>query len=195
MSGPSAVQPPARRLWLVRHAQPLVAPGVCYGRQDVPADADATRTCARALAPLLPQGSAVHHSTLQRCELLALTLQALRPDLTLKPDPRLRELDFGLWEGQAWDAIGEDAVAAWTDAFATHRPGGGDSLVEMLERVAAALQSARNAPVADVVWITHAGVARCVDWLLTHGSALPQAADWPMAAPGYGQWVVRDLAG
>ena len=36
--------PPAaakNRLWLVRHAAPLVAPGTCYGALDVPADAQA----------------------------------------------------------------------------------------------------------------------------------------------------------
>ncbi|MBV8617950.1 MAG: phosphoglycerate kinase, partial [Curvibacter sp.] len=26
------------RLWLVRHARQLIAPGTCYGRLDVPAD-------------------------------------------------------------------------------------------------------------------------------------------------------------
>ena len=39
-------------LWLVRHAQPLVAPGTCYGRLDVPADTHATLTAARALAEI-----------------------------------------------------------------------------------------------------------------------------------------------
>lgn len=190
-----SVLPQARRLWLVRHAQPLVTSGVCYGQLDVPADPGATGACARALAQVMPTGGLVGHSTLQRCELLALTLQALRPDLTCNPDPRLRELDFGAWEGHAWDAIGPHAVTAWTDAFATHRPGGGESLVSMLERVNAALQAARSAPAADIVWITHAGVARCVDWLLIHGSALPQAGQWPVPAPGYGEWVVRDIAG
>ena len=186
------------RLWLVRHAQPLVAPGVCYGRLDLPADMAATAASAQALAAALPAGMRLaHHSPLQRCEQLAQALHGLRPDLALKPDAQLQELDFGAWEGRTWDAIGRVPVDAWTADFARHRPGGGESLAGMLERVAAALAAARAEAAArgsGVLWITHAGVARCVQWLLQHGeSALPQADQWPVAAPGFGAWVLLDL--
>lgn len=186
------------RLWLVRHAQPLVAPGVCYGRLDLPANAAATAASAQALASALPtKVRLAHHSPLQRCEQLAQALHGLRPGLALKPDARLQELDFGTWEGCAWDAIGRAPVDAWTADFAHHRPGGGESLAGMLERVAAALTAARAEAAAsgnDVLWITHAGVARCVQWLLQHGDAvLPQADQWPVAAPGFGAWVVLGL--
>ena len=33
-------------LWLQRHAQPLVAPGVCYGHSNMPADDKATAAAA-----------------------------------------------------------------------------------------------------------------------------------------------------
>ena len=187
------------RLWLVRHAAPLVAPGTCYGALDVPADAQATRAAAERLATALPAGALVVYSTLQRCELLAHELQALRPDLTLTPDARLREMDFGRWEGQTWEAIGKSAIDTWVAGFATHAPGGGESLADMLHRVAAALQTARewrnDQGAMDVVWITHAGVARCVAWLQERGeSALPRSEDWPAAAPGWGEWEIRELA-
>ena len=187
------------RLWLVRHAAPLVAPGTCYGALDVPADAQATRAAAERLSTALPPGARVAHSTLQRCELLAHELQALRPDLTLTPDARLREMDFGRWEGLTWDAIGKSAIDTWVAGFATHAPGGGESLAHMLHRVAAALQTARewrnDQGTMDVVWITHAGVARCVAWLQERGeSALPRSEDWPAAAPGWGEWEIRELA-
>lgn len=187
------------RLWLVRHAAPLVAPGTCYGALDVPADAQATRAAAERLATALHPGARVAHSTLQRCELLAHELQALRPDLTFTPDARLREMDFGRWEGQTWDAIGKSAIDIWVAGFATHAPGGGESLAQMLRRVAAALQTARewrnDQGTMDVVWITHAGVARCVAWLQERGeSALPRSEDWPAAAPGWGEWEIRELA-
>lgn len=194
--------PPAaakNRLWLVRHAAPLVAPGTCYGALDVPADAQDTRAAAERLATALPARALVVYSTLQRCELLAHELQALRPDLTLTPDARLREMDFGRWEGQTWEAIGKSAIDTWVAGFATHAPGGGESLAHMLHRVAAALQTARewrnDQGTMDVVWITHAGVARCVAWLQERGeSALPRSEDWPAAAPGWGEWEIRELA-
>lgn len=201
MSAPTA----APRLWLVRHAQPLVAPGTCYGALDVWADPAATRAAAERLAAALPRRVLACHSTLQRCELLALDLQALRPDLTSKPDARLREMDFGAWEGRTWADIGKPAIDAWTADFAHHAPGGSESLSAMLARVSLALHDARRQCTEDatqeVVWITHAGVARCVAWLLQaqekkgHEGATPQPEEWPMAAPAWGEWEIRILAG
>ena len=185
------------RLWLVRHAPPLIAPGTCYGALDVAADVTATRAAAQGLATVLPTQATLAHSTLQRCELLAQSLQALRPDLTPKPDARLREMDFGAWEGHDWDSIGQSAIDAWTADFAQHRPGGGDNLATLLARVAAALSDARQQAQDgnDVVWFTHAGVARCVAWLLAHGEGpMPRADEWPLAAPAWGAWELHDLA-
>ena len=45
-------------LWLVRHAQPLIATGICYGQLDIPADLQATQTCAKELFKVLPKGIA-----------------------------------------------------------------------------------------------------------------------------------------
>ena len=106
-------------LWLLRHAPVLAPPGLCYGATDLPADADATREAAQALAQSLPQGVRLCSSPLQRCERLAQALCALRPDLTLITDPRLREMDFGAWEAQPWDAVPRAAFDAWTADFAT----------------------------------------------------------------------------
>lgn len=188
------------QLWLVRHARPLVAPGVCYGRLDVAADAAATRACAQRLAQALPQGMQVAYSTLQRCDLLAQYLRALRPDLTYKLEARLCEFDFGQWEGRAWIDIGQAALEHWVQDFATHRPGGGETLAEMLARVAQALQQARTQARRmgqPQLWITHAGVARCVAWLQAQGYAhdhsldgvrLPQAHEWPQQTLAWGEW-------
>ena len=194
------------RLWLVRHAQPLVAPGTCYGALDVLADPAATRAAAERLAAALPPGAQVFHSTLQRCELLALDLQALRPDLASNPDARLREMDFGAWEGRTWADIGKPAIDTWTADFAHQAPGGGESLSAVLARVSLALQDAQRLFTAeatettqDVVWITHAGVARCVAWLQAPDrraeDAVPRPDEWPVAAPAWGEWEIRSLTG
>jgi len=189
----------ARRLWLARHAQPLVAAGTCYGALDVPADPAATADSAQRLAQALPQDLWVRHSPLQRCEQLAQSLQALRPTLASEPDARLVEMDFGTWEGQAWDAIARADIDAWTARFADHRPGGGDSLAAMLRRVQAAWHDARQQAArrqCDVLWISHAGVARCVQWLLGapgRQGALPWADQWPLTAPEPGHWACYRL--
>ena len=61
------------RLWLVRHAPPLAAQGLCYGRLNLPADAQATRDSARALAEALPQRvlALVRRSAFQRTPMSA----------------------------------------------------------------------------------------------------------------------------
>ena len=68
------------------------------------------------------------HSPLQRCEQLAHYLLALRPDLASNPDPRLREMDFGDWEGRPWADIARGEIDAWTQDFAHYRPGAGENL-------------------------------------------------------------------
>ncbi|WP_448676320.1 histidine phosphatase family protein [Delftia acidovorans] len=193
----SACAKPAPRLWLVRHARPLVAPGICYGRLDMQADAQATADAAQALHLALPADCLLVHSPLRRCHQLARALQALRPGLASAADSRLLEMDFGEWEGQPWDALDRSAIDAWAADLAGHAPGRGESLATMLRRVDEALQASRGSvgdgTARDTVWITHAGVARCVQWLMREGSALPQAAQWTLPAPDFGGWLVLDL--
>ena len=189
---------PWKTLWLVRHARPLIEADRCYGRLDIPADTQATAEAAhalhRALQPLADQVE-VRHSPLQRCEQLAQSLQALRPDLASEADGRLVEMDFGTWEGRAWTDIAHADIEAWTARFADHCPGGGESLASMLRRVAHALQEARETAhrqKGDVLWISHAGVARCVQWLRCDQGKqgqYPTAAQWPVQAPAPGQWT------
>jgi len=198
-TGPSAVtRETAARLWLVRHARPLVAAGVCYGRLDVAADPGATLQTAEALARDLPQGVRVHCSPLQRCTALARALQALRPDTLHGIEPRITELDFGAWEGQPWSRIARSEIDAWANRLGTDAPGGGETLAAMLARVDAARQQAL-AQGGDAVWLTHAGVARCMQWLRLqhpHGTRrMPQAHEWPKEAPACGTWVLVPLQG
>ena len=187
-----SVTPP--RLWLVRHARPLIQAGTCYGRLDVAADAQATREAAQAVHAALPLHCRLLHSPLQRCAQLAEALQALRPGTPPStPDARLQEMDFGTWEGQAWDALDAAAIGAWAADLAHCAPGGGETLAAMLARVDQALHDAladvQGGAAHDIVWITHAGVARCVQWLLAHGGQWPRSEQWTLAAPPLGGWM------
>jgi alpha-ribazole phosphatase len=175
-------------IWLVRHAQPLVDAGVCYGATDLAADPQATEIAAQALADSLPRAAVLTTSPLQRCEHLAYTLCGLRPDLSYRTDARLREMNFGQWEGVRWDAIPAAAVSAWTNDFWLHRFGGAESVADVMARVAAVWAEAVQSD-KDQVWITHAGVIRAVS-LIARGITEPRdATQWPASAPGYGQWT------
>ena len=180
------------KLWLVRHAQPLVEAGICYGRLDVAADAHATAECARQLAAQLPEGCRVISSALQRCEQLTQALHGLRPDLAYKIDARLREMDFGQWEGRAWQDIDHHELQAWTDDFADYAVGhDGESVTAFMARVGSAFDALRGR--GDALWITHAGVIRAATLMAQGICHIERADQWPLDAPKYGQWRTLDL--
>lgn len=173
---------------LVRHARPLIASGVCYGVLDVPADAQSTQQAAEELAKNLPQGAIVWHSTLQRCEHLMHALQAFRADLIAKPDARLREMNFGTWEGKCWDGIPRAELEAWTDSFFTYRCGGGDNVETFMARIAQAWDECHAKP-SPHVWITHAGVIRTALLLAQGKRSIHRADEWPRVEVGFGEWL------
>lgn len=177
------------KLWLARHAAPLIEPGICYGSLDVEADAVATQASASALAAALPRGLTVRVSGLRRADQLAQALAALRDDLRPMRDERLNEMDFGAWEGVPWQDIPQADIDAWTRDFAQYRAGGGESVSDVLRRVALVLKD--TAMDDEAVWITHAGVIRAAHYLAQHGmGSTPSAASWPVQAPAYGEWAL-----
>ena len=189
--------PPA--LWLLRHAQPLIAPGVCYGQLDVPADAAATRRSAHAFLAALPALSQPLHivsSPARRCRQLALALQqqAEQAGMATLPrvDTRLQEMHFGSWEGRPWSALPAREWEHWMADFGGWHAGGhGESLHDFMARVQAAArqhQSLASAP--PTVWVTHAGVMRIMH-LWQHGVLrVHHAHDWPRhGATDPGGWL------
>lgn len=188
------------KLWLLRHARPWIAPGVCYGRLDVAAHAVHSQRAAQAWVDAVRsvQDSTQAHisvrsSPARRCT--ALTHWLVDAGFPALFDEHLLELDFGTWEGQRWDALPASAFDAWTTDFAHGRPGhSGESVAELLARVEVALAEWR-ASGCDEVWVTHAGVIRAVQWLM-QGRDLPAAAaDWNLPAPAFGAWLnVTDVA-
>ncbi len=181
------------KLWLVRHARPLIDAGVCYGATDVPADAAHTASTAAQLAPLLPPGLALWTSPLQRCNALAEALCVLRPDLPLRRDARVAEMDFGCWEGVRWDDIPRSAYDDWTARFGSARFGGRESVNELLQRVADARAEALGLG-QDALWVTHAGVLRAMALLDQGLHTLDAAPQWPQAVAGWGEWQALEFA-
>lgn len=151
-------------LILVRHTRVAVA-GLCYGRIDVPLAESFSVEASQVKAQLAAVGEAVYYtSPALRCLQLA---QHLTPNYQI--DARLTEMDFGTWEGQTWDAIGEPAVSTWAHDFVNLQPPQGESYEQMAQRVGVFLQDMSQH--TRVVIITHAGVIRAAHALL-HGIAL-----------------------
>ena len=120
------------RLILVRHPQPLVAAGVCYGSTDLEVAPARLEEALAALAPQLPAGLPVYSSPLRRCAGLAARLST-----TPIFDARLVEMHFGDWEMRAWDDIARADVDAWAADLVNHQPGGGESVLRMAIRIRA----------------------------------------------------------
>ena len=172
-------------LWLVRHARVDLAPGLCYGATDVPADPVHTRESADALDSRLPRGARWRVSGLARAQQLAVALRERRRDLAAPAvDDRLNEMDFGNWELQRWDSIPRGAFDAWIADFAHHRFGGAESTQQVIDRVAAVLDDTRRGGDEEAVWVCHAGVIRAAQFLLRHGHrTIAQVSEWPERAP------------
>lgn len=205
-----------RRLWLVRHAQPLIAHGICYGHLDVPADQDATQQAAQSFAKTFKiarrhnatssdtQPISIYVSGLQRAQQLAdelfLTLNNVAGlgELQLQTDLRLNEMNFGIWEGKTWSAIPKEALDQWSSDFAQHKFGGEESSQDVINRVHAVyqtcLEQAQTCNSNDVIWITHAGVIRALLYLQKNGMRPIEIVEqWPREAPSFGQYLCMDL--
>jgi alpha-ribazole phosphatase len=112
--------------------------------------------------------------------------------LVYNVDARLAEMDFGAWEGLAWNAVPRAELDAWTRSFASWRCGGAENVQTFMARVAAVWDETleRNQP---TVWITHAGVIRAATLLARGQRQIEQADQWPLEAPAWGQWQTMDL--
>ena len=156
-------------IYLIRHTRVNVAPGLCYGQSDVVL-ADSYLEEWGTLQSKLPisEASLVFSSPLSRCHLLAKHLAI--PDLRV--DPRLTELNFGLWELQSWDAIDRKEFDVWSADFVMRRCPGGESYTELFQRAAAFWDDcvAERQHHNCVFVVTHSGLIRA---LLAYMLAIP----------------------
>jgi len=163
-------------LVLVRHPQPEVAPGICYGRTDLGASPAAIAgALARLNAAGLPGDLPIYASPLRRCADFAARLGA-----PVTFDARLAEMDFGTWEMRTWDDIARAEIDAWTDNLLYYRPGGGETVMEVAQRVASFLATLRHNDRALVV--CHAGTMRLLS-ALHAGGTVEEAALRAAARP------------
>ena len=178
-----AASAPVIHVW--RHPRPVAAAGRCIGRTDLLVDPRKAKRLAHrirchARRHGLPRE--VHTSPLRRGADVGRWLA--RWGWVHHIDAALTEMDFGAWEGQRWDAIGEPAISVWCDELANHRGHGGESVSDLFSRCAGWLAHVAGGPARCVV-----GHAGWINAALKHsqGSGPPLvASDWP-AAPGYGE--------
>jgi alpha-ribazole phosphatase len=146
------------KLLLIRHTAVIGNVGLCYGRTDVPLADSFAAEAAAVRAALPPPPWTLYASPALRCRLLAETF-----DVPVVVDPRLGEVDFGDWDGRAWDELPRAALDGWCDDFVYARPPGGESFTDLIVRAEDFVaDAARRHPDGTVLAVTHAGIIRAL---------------------------------
>lgn len=174
-------------LVLVRHLPVALPRGVCYGRMDA-ALADEVLDQLPAFSRQLQEQHGpfddVFSSPRERCRTMA---SAIATHHTV--EPALAEMDFGQWEGRPWVEVPPGDLDLWSADLLNYRPGGGESVREMADRVIPWLD--RSGDYArrtgkTVLAVTHGGPIR-VALAMARRIPIDKAMDIPM---GFG-WAVR----
>lgn len=173
-------------LILLRHAEPDIEAGICYGRSDIAARMPDDRAIAHLIASFPRPITRIDTSPLIRCSGLAERIgQSF--GLVVHTDPRLAEIDFGRWEMQAWDAIPRHEIDLWAADVTGARPHGGESVAEMTSRVRCYLNEQSKSR-DSVLAVAHLGVARCAY------AALGRDNPFELTL-GYGEFLIIDPKG
>ena len=142
------------KIYIIRHTAVGVN-GVCYGQTDVP-----LKETFESEAKIVKQNlngitfDAVFSSPLSRAKKLA--EYCGYENIQLRD--RLKELNFGEWEMQAWDKID---MSEWEKDWVNTPAPKGESFVQMYDRVASFLNELKGQEHSRVAVFAHGGVINC----------------------------------
>jgi alpha-ribazole phosphatase len=96
---------------------------------------------------------------------------------------------------QPWENIPRADIDAWVEAFPNYCFGGKECVQDILDRVAEALTDATLSESPEMVWVTHAGVIRAVQFLSTEEkrTKISLANEWPSSSPSMGEWICLEI--
>lgn len=169
------------RLLLIRHGETRWnADGRWQGHGDPSLTAEGRAQADRLARSLQrtaqPRWTRVITSDLARAHQTAVAVADLLA-LPIDIDPRLRELDVGVWSGLSRSEIerqDRETLVAFERGEPTVRPGGGESRIEIRERTHEFVSDlASRLAGENIIVVTHLGVIRA----LVPG-AEPSNADW-----------------
>lgn len=153
------------RFFLVRHGETVLgAEGRYAGHSDTPLTPRGRRQVVALRRRLAAARiDVVYCSDLPRC---LETASLLVPGRELRVTRRLREIDFGRWEGRTKPELAArygEAYARWHADPSVGRPAGGESVPELRRRVRRfAGEVAARHPGAGVLFVCHGGVIRAI---------------------------------
>lgn len=168
------------RLILVRHGQTQWTAEQRYqGQSDIPLD-DVGLRQADALGRYFAHRrvDAIYSSDLRRAWQTAEPI-ARAVGIAIQSDPRLREGAFGIWEGLTYGEIQQrwpQQFAAWRSDPLRSTPHGGETLQQVIDRVASVLADLHhNHHNQTIMLVSHGGTLRA---LFCYALNLPTHAFW-----------------
>ena len=154
------------RWWWIRHAPVINHGGRIYGQDDLECDCSDVESF-RWLARMLPADALWVTSHLSRARATAASIIAQLPDgaaPTPLVEPDLAEQHFGDWQGLTHDELAARRDGAWHRfwlAPAAEAPPGGESFVQVIERVSAVVaRLCRKHAGRDIIAVSHGGAIR-----------------------------------
>ena len=177
-------------LWLIRHGETdFNAQGRILGRSDMPLS-EAGRRQARQLRErvgrLAVPFDGVYSSDLERARV---TAEIAFPKERVRLDERLREVDYGVFEGESWDRLDDDLAALarrWRqDPYGRRIPRGEsyDDVIERFEAFRAELPHDGR-----VAAVSHGGTIRCA---IYGAMGRPPRGSWQLELDNTGITRVR----
>lgn len=181
------------RLLLIRHGETdWNAGGRFQGQLDIELNEEGRRQAQALAARLAPEPlDVVYTSDLARARDTAQHIidrqraSGEQNALDLRPDPRLRELNLGDWQGLTYaqiEAQDPERLAAWDADRVNYRLPGGESLRQVADRVRAVLDDVRQGNGADD------GPENQTIALVTHGLTLRILLCLLLSHPLSGYW-------
>lgn len=147
-------------LWLIRHGATTAPPEVATGSSDPPLNVDGLAQARAAAADLARRPlTAVYASDRRRATATAEVIAKIH-GLPVVTDIRLRELDFGAWEGRPladlW-RLEPAAARAWEQDLARTPPTFGEDLAQLKARVTAFWEHLIGNTRGEVAIVGHRG--------------------------------------
>jgi len=142
-------------IYVVRHTKVAIDKGICYGQTDVPLAESFQEELALLKNQLPNDFDQVFSSPLSRCKDLGETFSN-----KIIFDDRLKEMNFGDWEMQAWNDIPTEEIQPWYDDFVSTETPNGDNFESLFLRCTSFLDELRTKEYNKVLIVTHGGIIR-----------------------------------
>lgn len=149
----------AKEVVFIRHSSLAVPRGICYGFSNIDVSfnfLNEVEWLKNSLWNFKPD--VVYSSSLQRC--VKLSVEAF--DCPVNVNEKLKEVNYGDWEGKSWDDINVEDDNLWMYKNINNCPPNGESFSELKNRVEEVLEEVLERQEEKVAVVCHGGVIRSV---------------------------------